>query len=109
MDIQEKLAIARKERLSNDGGLATADPEQVSIAQFNSGAIALQRNDPLLFAAMQQALVKKLFETQMIKGVHYGLIPGCGNTPAMMKAGAELLTRQLNIYHNDSCCQPVIQ
>ena len=37
------------------------------------------------------ALVRQVLEDVMIKDVHYGVIPGCGDKPTLLKPGAEKL------------------
>lgn len=39
----------------------------------------------------QMQLLKQVMADNMEEGVHYGLIPGCGPKPALLKAGAETL------------------
>lgn len=39
----------------------------------------------------QVQLIQRVMLTEMQDGVHYGTIPGCGDKPALLKAGAEKL------------------
>lgn len=39
----------------------------------------------------QVALIQDVMKTVMLKGEHYGVIPGCGDKPALLKPGAEKL------------------
>lgn len=34
-------------------------------------------------------VIKQVLDEVMVKDTHYGVIPGCGNKPALLKAGAE--------------------
>ena len=89
MDIHEKINQAKQRRQSDDGGLAVMTPQDVTIAQFNSGAIALRQKDPIKYAALQRQILAKTFETLMVSGIDYGKVDGCGDKPMLFKAGAE--------------------
>ena len=39
----------------------------------------------------QIQLIQQVMQSAMIKDQHYGIIPGCGDKPALYKAGAEKL------------------
>ncbi len=45
----------------------------------------------------QVAAIKQLQQDVMIKNVHYGVVPGCGDKPALLKAGAEKLALTFRI------------
>jgi len=48
-------------------------------------------NDSMPIESMkrQVQVIQRLLESVLIKDSHYGVIPGCGNKPALLKAGAE--------------------
>src|SRR3990167_5758676 len=45
----------------------------------------------------QVALIQQVMKSVMLDGVHYGKIPGCGDKPALLKAGAEKILSTFRI------------
>lgn len=48
----------------------------------------------------QKAIITEVMKKVMKDGIHYGLIPGCGNKPALLKPGIEALTSTFRIALN---------
>lgn len=51
----------------------------------------LIKQEPLTAAQVKTNVktLQEILEKVMLKDVHYGVVPGCGNKPALLKAGAE--------------------
>ena len=66
--------------MTENQSLATVAPEQ-----------QLDRRDFLTAVQVhdRMALIKDCLKTAMVKGIDYGLIPGCGDRPTLLKPGAE--------------------
>lgn len=47
----------------------------------------------------QVEIIRSLLDEVLVKGIHYGVIPGCGNKPTLLKPGAEkiLMTFQFGV------------
>lgn len=60
----------------------TVEPQPTQIAD---------RYSPQEIVAQMEA-IKGLMSVAMTKGVHYGVIPGCGDKPTLLKPGAEKLS-----------------
>ena len=52
----------------------------------------------------QIQLIQQVMEAVMIKDVHYGVVPGCGNKPSLLKPGAEKIMATFRI-----TCIPVVE
>lgn len=93
----DKIQALRTERHSEEGGILSLSPEQVTPEQFNSAAAAIRAVDPIRYAAIQRAITLKFYQSQMIPKVDYGLVSGCGDKPILFKSGAEKLTTLFNL------------
>jgi hypothetical protein len=87
--VDQKLRAKREERLNDVGGLALLPAEEVTLGQFNYHGDALRRLDPIKYSLIQRNLLIHLVKNELIEGHDYGLIPGCGDKPALKKPGAE--------------------
>jgi len=61
-----------------------------ALAEVQTGSTELLPMSPREVVA-QVAAIQELMKTVMQDGTHYGLIPGCGPKPTLLKAGAEKL------------------
>jgi hypothetical protein len=62
----------------------------------------IQTNIPLQPVSMeavvsQIAAIEQCIKSVMKKDLHYGLVPGCGDKPTLLKPGAEMLAKLFNI------------
>ncbi|MDJ0702814.1 MAG: hypothetical protein QNJ46_05990 [Leptolyngbyaceae cyanobacterium MO_188.B28] len=96
-EIQEKLNAAKSERLQGESELAVIQPQDISIAQFNSGAELLRASNPVQYALIQRQLMQQVYESLMIKDTDYGKVEGCGDKPMLFKAGAEKVANVFNL------------
>lgn len=68
---------------NNEQGLTTID-DVVPVAKMKS----------------QMKLIQEYMKSVLIKGEHYGEIPGCGNKPTLLKSGAEKLCFAFHLRHD---------
>jgi hypothetical protein len=61
------------------------DTKELATTQNVTGALEVQE------VVNQVALIQKMMSAVMKKDEHYGVIPGCGNKPTLLKSGAEKL------------------
>lgn len=94
--LEAKLSLVQQRHDSDDGGLAIRPIDEVTIADFNTHAIALRNKDPLKYAAIQRQIMRDFVQSQMIKSVDFGVIPGT-DKPGLYKAGAEKLADLFNL------------
>lgn len=62
---------------------------ELATVNGNGGAVAVQRSSQDVVAMTH--LVQEVMHSVMKKDHHYGLIPGCGDKPTLLKPGAEKL------------------
>lgn len=65
-----------------------------AVQQSQDNLPILMGNEPSLTAkqvSQQVHLIQQVMSSVMKDGEHYGVIPGCGNKPTLLKAGAEKL------------------
>lgn len=69
----------------------TANGQAIEVAATRATdmQVATQRSAPEIVGMTR--LVQEVMQSVMTEGVHYGKIPGCGDKPALFKAGAEKL------------------
>jgi hypothetical protein len=106
-DLEAKLNAARANRLNDAGDLAIIPAEEVTLGQFNYHGSALRRIDPIKYAIIQRNLLTNFVQTQMVKGHDYGLIPGCGDKPALFKPGAERIADLFMFSINVECTSKI--
>lgn len=94
--LEAKLRLHQQELDSNDGGLLDKPVEAITLAQFNSHAVAVRNKDPLKYAAIQRHIMTEFVASQMIPNVDFGTIPGT-DKPGLYKAGAEKLADLFNL------------
>lgn len=70
--------------------LATLDPVQI-VPRQEMALDAVGRRAAIDDLLNKVALVQEVMKSVMHEGEHYGKIPGCGDKPALLKAGAEKL------------------
>mgnify|MGYP001570682911 FL=1 len=60
---------------------------------MNENAIVEYEEKPLTISELkgQVNLIQQVMKEVMVRGEHYGVIPGCGDKPALLKPGAEKL------------------
>lgn len=105
--VDQKLRAKREERLNDTGDLAIIPAEDVTLGQFNYHGDALRRLDPIKHAIIQRNLLTSFVQTQMVKGHDYGLIPGCGDKPALFKPGAERIADLFMFSINVECASKI--
>jgi hypothetical protein len=71
--------------MSDERGIAVQELPRITVALTAKELIARAR------------VIDEVFQTVMKKDIHYGLIPGCGDKPALLKAGAEKLMATFGI------------
>lgn len=94
--IDEKLNAHRQERLTDTSELAVIPDDGVTVAQFNSAAVALRNTDPIRYASLQRQLLQKYVSSQMVEGSDYGRVKGIPQ-PFLFKQGAEKLASLFNL------------
>lgn len=62
------------------------DMESINIQPLSAKEVKAQVN-----------LIQQVMQEVMIKDTHYGVVPGCGNKPTLLKAGAEKLASTFRI------------
>lgn len=68
--------------------LRPEQPQQMTMARMDAAA----RRQAVDDVVGRTLLVNEVMEKVMKEGVHYGKIPGCGDKPTLLKAGAEKLS-----------------
>jgi hypothetical protein len=93
-DLHQIKNTAAARNTMNSTALTTIDDAEIVRPRSSGGAIALRdANGEMSVEAIvaRRNRVREVMEKVMVHGEHYGKINGCGNKPALLKPGAEML------------------
>ena len=89
----EGISNRTSERMTTTAGGDSASHQERGRKMSDLETIETREEVPLsaIQVRKQINLIQEIMKDAMIKGEHYGTIPGCGDKPTLLKAGAEKL------------------
>lgn len=72
---------------------------ELTTKEIPTGQLATQLHPRMEVSAIREriAAVEELMRGAMVRDVHFGVIPGCGKKPTMLKPGAEMLAMMFRL------------
>ncbi len=86
-------ARERMKEMTEDTEPMGPEPGTIEISRHAVELAGVSLRDSVEAVLEQDAMIQELMSKAMVKDQHYGVIPGTGTKPSLLKPGAEALTR----------------